>query len=237
MNRSNTPLAASLACLAVAGCQSVMTSVADKPQPNTVASASRTWKMDFETGLPALRVEANTQTISPQADLNDQKPIAGAHDLKISAILRGQDAPGWTGVWLPLAANGLVDAHEAVGIRFKAKSPVARQLVLILDSDTYASSIAKYAVTLNLAPSTAEYTLYFSQFAFPAKLYQEGGACSLEAGGAALCQTRLPAVLGRLRAIQGFVLPRAGALGAASTDTVFLQMDDLRFLFEEDVPR
>lgn len=193
--------------------------------------------MDFESGLPALRVEANTQTLSPQADLNDQKPIAGNHDLKISAILRGRDTPGWTGVWLPLAANGLVDARQAVGIRFKVKSPVARQMVLILDSDAYPSSIAQYTVTFSLVPSTTEYTLSFSQFAFPAKLYQEGGACSLEAGGAALCQTRLPVVLGRLRAIQGFVLPRANSVGIASSDTAFLQLDDLRFVFEEDIPR
>jgi hypothetical protein len=191
--------------------------------------------MDFESGLPALRLDANSATLQPKISLNGDRPISGSHDLLVSAILRGGDAPGWTSVWLPLADNRSMDVRAAIGIRFKARSTVARQFTLMLDSDVYPTPAARLALTFHLAAGTSEYSVYFHQFAYPQKLSQPGGLCSIEAGGTALCNVRSVEVLGRLRALHGFLVPRTNALGALPADTALIQLDDLRLLFDDDL--
>lgn len=191
--------------------------------------------MDFESGLPALRMEANSQSLQPTAALNDRLPISGSHDLRVAAILRGSDTPGWAAVWLPLAGNKVMDARRAIGFRLKIRSSVARQYTLMLDSDVYPSEAVRYATTLDLSATTSEYAVYFSQFAYPQRLKEPGGVCSIEAAGTVNCQTSIHQVLSRLRALQGFLAPRSNAKGVLPSDTVSIQIDDLQLLFDEDL--
>lgn len=235
MNRSSIPLTALCLSLPLAGCDPLVTSAAEESRRGPVILAERSWRMDFESGLPALRMEANSQSFQLSANLNERLPISGTRDLRVSAILRGSEAPGWAAVWLPLAGSKMMDARRAIGFRLKVRSSVARQYTLMLDSDVYPSEAIRYATTLDLAATTSEYAVYFSQFAYPQRLMEPGGICSIEAAATVNCQTSIQQVLSRLRALQGFLVPRSNAKGVVPSDTVTIQIDDLQLLFDEDL--
>lgn len=240
MNRSLLPLVACGLGLALAGCDPVVTSAATESQPSAnfaVGTAPRSWKMDFESGLPrALRVESAASTREANAKLNEVRPLSGKRDLAFGAILRsGDPSASWAAAWIPLWDSQVLDASRAIGFRFKARSSAARTLTLFFDSDAYPSSAARHSLVVNLSTTATEHSVYFSQFAYTSRLWQSGGPCEEFLGDPSLCRTTLSQAVSHLRALQAFITPRAASATGSTADTALVQLDDLQLLFEEDI--
>ncbi|HNY29486.1 MAG TPA: hypothetical protein PKO15_01240 [Fibrobacteria bacterium] len=238
MNRSLIPFVAGLLGPALAGCDAIATSAAGEPKTSRQDDATPvplTWRQDFESGLPSfLRLDGSASTREGKTAINELRPISGKRDLLVSAILRSSDNPGWACLWMPLWDSQAMDATKAIGFRFKARSNLARTLTLMLDSDAYPSTTARHALTVNLAATTSDYFVYFSQFSYSPRLWQTGGPCA-STGDPSLCRATLSQVVSRLRAFQVYMVTPSASAGTPALDTAVIQLDDIQLLFEDEI--
>lgn len=199
-----------------------------------IPKAQRSLRLDFEDASSDWTLDASPSVSQANARCNTLAPLSGSSDLLLTGVLPvGAAQEAWARLRLTFPGGTGIDAREALGIRLKIRSNAPRDVALILESDRDRDPSARLSQVIPLRASPTSLTFYFSQFRYPAALLAPGGICASLQAKATYCSATPESIAGDLKAVQLVVGPRSDS--QAGADTLHLQLDDLEFLYSEDI--